>query len=56
MKKKLILYLGRWQLSTVILYPCVLLLNSFSTLIATIVANLIGGLIFFKVDKYIMKK
>lgn len=52
-------YLFRWQLSTPILWPCVALLNgvlgasSTSTLIATTIANFIGGLIFFWVDRFI---
>lgn len=52
---KFILYLVRWQLSTPILALCLKFLN-FSTLINTIIANLIGGCIFFWVDKYIFNK
>lgn len=52
---KFILYLMRWQLSTPILALCLKFLN-FSTLINTIIANLIGGCIFFWVDKYIFNK
>ena len=54
-KYKFILYLIRWQLSTPILAMCLNLLN-FNTLINTIIANLIGGTIFYWVDKYIFKK
>ena len=49
------LYLLRWQLSTPILALCLIWLNSFNPTIATIVANFIGGLIFFWIDKYIFK-
>ena len=44
--KKFILYLLRWQLSSPILYLCLnnLKLNNFWN---TIIANLIGGCIFF---------
>ncbi len=47
------LYLLRWQLSTPILAAALVLLSSLGKLSATIVANLIGGLIFFWVDKFI---
>jgi len=47
------LYLLRWQLSTPILAGTLVLLSSLGKLSATIVANLIGGLIFFWVDKFI---
>jgi len=47
------LYLLRWQLSTPILAGTLLLLASLGKLSATIIANLIGGLIFFWVDKFI---
>lgn len=52
---KFILYLIRWQLSTPILALCLNFLN-FGTLINTIIANLVGGAIFFWVDKYIFNK
>lgn len=52
---RFILYLIRWQLSTPILALCLSVLH-FSTLINTIIANLIGGIIFFWVDKYIFNK
>lgn len=54
--KKYTLYLIRWQLSTPILAVVLKLLSDMNTLTATIIANLIGGLIFFWVDKIIFKK
>ncbi|MBQ2639216.1 MAG: hypothetical protein IJF92_00415 [Bacilli bacterium] len=54
-KYRFMLYLLRWQLSTPILALCLSMLN-FSTLINTIIANLIGGIIFYWVDKYIFNK
>ena len=54
--KKYFLYLVRWQLSTPILAIVLKLLSNMSTLWATIIANLIGGLIFFWVDKIIFRK
>lgn len=54
--KKYSLYLIRWQLSTPILAIVLKLLSNMNTLTATIIANLIGGLIFFWVDKIIFKK
>ena len=54
-KYKFILYLIRWQLSTPILALCLNFLQ-FNTLINTIIANFIGGIIFYWVDKYIFNK
>lgn len=53
--KKLLLYLARWQMSSPILALCMHLLP-FNVIISTIIANLIGGLIFFNFDKLIFKK
>jgi len=55
MIKKYLLYLFRWQLSTPILALVLWWLSSYGELWATIIANFIGGLIFFWVDKYIFK-
>lgn len=49
---KLALYLVRWQLSTPILYLCIKKLP-FRPATKTVIANLIGGLIFYGVDKLI---
>ena len=49
--KKFILYLLRWQCSTPLLYLVVKQLGT--SLTSTIIANLIGGMIFFWVDKFI---
>ena len=54
--KQYSLYLIRWQLSTPILAVVLKLLADMNTFTATIIANLIGGLIFFWVDKIIFKK
>ena len=53
MIKKYFLYLMRWQLSTPILAAVLLLMASQNKLWATVVANFIGGLIFFWVDRLI---
>ena len=53
--KKFLLYLLRWQLSTPILALVLVLMKDWNYLIATIVANLIGGIIFFWIDKWIFK-
>jgi len=50
--KRYLLYLLRWQLSTPILAICLVFLN-FGVTWNTVVANLIGGLIFFWVDRFI---
>lgn len=47
------LYLLRWQASTPILAGVGIILASMGQIIAAIVANLIGGLIFFWVDQFI---
>lgn len=47
------LYLLRWQLSTPILAGVGILLASMGQIISAIIANLIGGLIFFWVDRFI---
>jgi hypothetical protein len=49
--KRFILYLVRWQLSTPILWLAVRRLGT--GLDATVIANLVGGAIFFWVDKFI---
>jgi bacteriorhodopsin len=53
---KFIIYLIRWQLSTPILAITMVLLANFNTWAATILANLIGGCIFFFVDRIIFEK
>lgn len=52
---KYLAYLTRWQLSTPILSVCFCFLH-FGYITNAIIANLIGGLIFFWVDKRIFKK
>ncbi|MDD2679997.1 MAG: hypothetical protein PHO03_04285 [Candidatus Omnitrophica bacterium] len=49
--KRFILYLIRWQLSTPILWLVVRQMGA--SLSATVIANLIGGAIFFWVDRFI---
>jgi len=51
--KRYFLYLLRWQLSTPILALVLIWLASLNKWQATIVANIIGGLIFFWIDKII---
>ena len=50
------LYLIRWQLSTPILAVALIYLASLGEFWATVIANLIGGLIFFWIDKLIFRK
>lgn len=55
--KQLIIYLLRWQLSTPILALSIFILTVYmNELWATVIANLIGGLIFFWVDRLIFKE
>lgn len=55
MIKKYIFYLIRWQLSTPILAIVLIMMEKIDIgpTIATIIANFIGGLLFFWVDKFI---
>lgn len=57
---RFILYLIRWQLSTVILAPVISMVKGSGSLfgtgedwLAAVIANLIGGCIFFWVDRFI---
>lgn len=47
------LYLVHWQASTPLLAVVLIWLASIGPLAATVVANLIGGLVFFWVDRFI---
>lgn len=49
--KRYLVYLGRWQLSTPVMAPVTILLGA--TLPGAVAANLVGGLIFFWVDRLI---
>lgn len=53
MLRKFFLYLLRWQMSTPILAICVVWLNQYGTTVSTVVANLIGGCLFFWIDRLI---
>lgn len=53
--KKYFFYIVRWQLSTPILAVVLIWLSNQNKWIATIVANLIGALIFFWIDRVIFK-
>ena len=48
MVKKYLLYLGRWQLSGLILAPVIAWIGE--PVLAAVLGNLIGGLIFFWLD------
>jgi len=53
--KRYVVYLIRWQLSTPILAIVLIWLATMNKWTATVIANLIGGLIFFWVDRFIFK-
>ena len=55
MIRKYLLYIVRWQLSTPILAICLIWLSSLGEIWSTIIANFIGALIFFWIDKLIFK-
>lgn len=50
---RFLLYLLRWQLSTPILALILFVMADFNTFTATVVANLVGGILFFFVDAWI---
>ena len=50
------LYLGRWQLSTPVLALAIVFLPMLPVFWQAVVANLIGGAMFFFVDRWIFKK
>jgi len=50
------IYLLRWQASTLVLAPVLSMTKGCNSWLSAAVANLIGGCIFFWVDKYIFKK
>lgn len=54
--KQYFLYLIRWQLSSPLLAICLVWFCGLGVIWATIISNLIGGLIFFWVDRFIFKK
>ena len=49
--KKYLFYLGRWQLTSITLFPCLVFFGS--GISGVVAGNFVGGLIFFWVDKYI---
>ena len=56
---KFLMYLGRWQASSVVLAPVLMLMTDTSindSIWATVVANVIGGCVFFWVDRWIFKE
>lgn len=50
------IYLLRWQLSSPILALCMWAMGGWNIVLATIVANLIGGCLFYFVDKKIFRE
>lgn len=54
--KRFILYIIRWECSSPILALCLVWLEPVGTIWATVIANLIGGTIFYFVDKKIFKE
>ena len=53
--KKFLIYLLRWQLSSPLLAICLLMFGD-KVILGTIISNLIGGCIFYWIDKWIFKK
>ncbi len=56
LNKRYMMYLVRWQLSTPIMAVCiVMLVAKLGATWTTVIGNLIGGLIFFWVDRWIFR-
>lgn len=53
---RFVAYLIRWQLSTPVLALCMWLMGGLDIILATVIANLIGGCMFYFVDKKIFGK
>ena len=53
--KRYALYLLRWQLSTPLLAWCVIVFAPLGATWATVIANLIGGCIFYFIDRFIFQ-
>lgn len=54
--KKFLLYVLRWVSSTPVLALCVSWLSPLGVVPATIIANILGAIIFFPIDYSIFKK
>lgn len=54
--KRFLLYIVRWQCSSPVLALCLFWLEPVGTVWATVIANFVGGCIFFWVDKLIFKE
>jgi len=54
--KQYIIYLVRWQLSTPVLWAVLYLMAGYPMWESAIISNLVGGLIFFWVDRKIFMK
>lgn len=54
--KQYIIYILRWQMSSPLVAFCLWYFGGLGIIWATIISNLIGGLVFFWVDKKIFKK
>lgn len=54
--KRFVLYLLRWQASTIILAPCIAWLAPLGPIASAAIANLIGGVVFYFVDRRIFKE
>ena len=56
MTRRFLLYALRWQLSTPILALVLSLLSTLNPWLAAAMANLLGSIIFFGVDRWIFKE
>lgn len=53
--KRFLIYALRWQLSSIILAPCIYLFSN-NAMLAAIVSNLLGACLFWWIDKLIFKE
>ena len=53
--RQFLIYLLRWQASSLILAPCIHWLAGYGSVVSAVVANFIGGCLFFWIDARIFK-
>lgn len=52
---RFLIYSARWQLSGIVLAPCIALMPN-SAVMSAVVANFVGACVFWWIDKLIFKK
>ena len=53
--KRYLIYLLRWQISGIVMMPVLMLCTKLGTILSVVIAQLIGSIIFWFIDKKIFK-